>query len=164
MNCKKIRDIVITDYIDNELDEKTRREIEQHLNNCADCRAFEKALLSTVVGPLKNAETVNPPDVLWSRIKNNLEQGKHNNNFMSLGELLSIFRQRWVNTVFVTVMLLLMALAGNYFAAGIWSAVSQQSTVATAANLEIVDNFQLNTFNDMPNEQVEIVYNNVLGG
>ena len=164
MKCSKIRDIIITDYADNELDEKTRREIEQHLNNCAACRAFEQALLSTVVGPLKNAEVVNPPDVLWSRIKNNLEQGKYNNNFMSFGELLSIFRQRWVNMVFVTAMLLLMALAGNYFAAGIWSAVSQQSTVATAANLEIVDNFQLSAFNDMPNEQVEIVYNDVLGG
>ena len=161
MKCSKIRDIIITDYADNELDEKTRREIEQHLNNCAACRAFEQALLSTVVEPLKNAEVVNPPDVLWSRIKNNLEQGKYNNNFMSFGELLSIFRQRWVNMVFVTVMLLLMALAGNYFAAGIWSAVSQETTTDS---VEIADNLELSNFNDMPTRQVEVAYNNVIGG
>ncbi len=39
MNCNQIRDIIATDYIDNELDEGTLSMIEAHVRSCATCRA-----------------------------------------------------------------------------------------------------------------------------
>ena len=44
MNCKKIRELILTDYIDGEADEKTKMSVNAHVAECAEC----KELLSSV--------------------------------------------------------------------------------------------------------------------
>lgn len=161
MNCERIRDIIITDYIDHELDEKKQKEIEDHLSNCANCRAFEKALITAVVEPLRNSPAVNLPETLWSKIRNSLEQ-EEENGYVTLAEGgLFACRVKWLNAALVISILLLMAVAGHYLTSGFLNSWSVQSA---SIHLELVSNLELNEFNDMPNEQVEIVYNNLIGG
>lgn len=158
MNCRKIKEIISTDYIDNELPEKMRLEIELHLHTCSSCRDFKNALVAIAIKPLRSSKTENPPEILWPKIKNTLEQEKQAE---VLSELPFTFRSHWLNAAFVISMLLCTALAGNYFATGILNSGPQQSTQDT---LELVNNLKLSEFNDMPNEQVETVYTNIIGG
>lgn len=69
MDCKKIKELILTDYSDGEIDAGSREEIEAHLAACAACRQLAGALQKTVIGPFKKIEAVKPPDVVWHRIK-----------------------------------------------------------------------------------------------
>ncbi|MFC1576205.1 zf-HC2 domain-containing protein [Candidatus Omnitrophota bacterium] len=77
MNCEKIQDLLITDYIDGEANEKTRRMITDHLAACDKCRVFEKTVQEKVVKPFKGAQKETPPEFIWHRVRRGIvEDGK----------------------------------------------------------------------------------------
>jgi hypothetical protein len=161
MNCKKIQDIIITDYIDNELDGQRQKEIKEHLDNCVACRAFQEALVAMVREPLHNAETAVPPEALWIKIKNRLEQEEENGNYPALEDLFFAFRPKWVNVALVILLFLFTAVAGHYLTT---EALVTDSGQPASANSEVTNNLGLSTFNDMPDERVQVAYNNIIGG
>jgi hypothetical protein len=74
MNCKRIKELITTDYIDRELDEKLMKEIAAHLRVCRECGVFEESLRKAVIEPFKNIKEMRPPEYLWERIKRNIEK------------------------------------------------------------------------------------------
>ena len=74
MNCKRIKELITTGYIDKELDEKLMKDIEAHLKVCHGCGAFEELLRKAAVEPFKNAQEIKPPAYLWKRIRENIEK------------------------------------------------------------------------------------------
>ena len=155
MKCEKIRDIIITDYIDNELDEAGQAAIDGHLAVCENCRLFEKSL-AAAVKPLRNYETSLPPDFLWSRIKNALER-EIAGEYVRFNDFFSIFRPRWISAAAMVSILALTLFAGIF----ITSDVLNRPQVK---HVEIADNLELGVFNDIPGEQTEQVYSKYLGG
>lgn len=149
MGCSKFRDIIITDYVDDELDEQGKQEINHHLQGCAACRAFAAAVLKIAVDPLRKAEITEPPAFLWTRIKSHLEQD-HNRSGL-----------KWLHALAPLSMFVVMTLAGNYLVSGMLGSTTPPETVASA---EVTQQLSLSEFNDMPNEQVEAVYTNIIGG
>jgi anti-sigma factor RsiW len=69
MKCRKMQELLLTDYLDNETSEALKHEVEEHLNNCLKCRQFERALQETTVEPFQNAERIKAPDSIWDQIK-----------------------------------------------------------------------------------------------
>ena len=69
MDCKKIQELIMTDYLDREASATVTNQIKAHLAACADCAAFERTVLRTAVEPLKNIEPVQPPAQVWQRIQ-----------------------------------------------------------------------------------------------
>lgn len=69
MNCKKIKELIMTDYVDGEANSSLQRDIKEHLASCKDCRQFERTLQRTAIEPFKNAQKIQPPDIVWDRIK-----------------------------------------------------------------------------------------------
>ena len=69
MNCEKIKELILTDFSDNRLDEKVKKQVNAHLNSCVGCREFAQSVNKIAIDPLKRAEQENPPDYLWYRIK-----------------------------------------------------------------------------------------------
>lgn len=149
MNCSKFREIIITDYVDDQLDERGKQEIDRHLQSCAACRAFAAAVSEIAVDPLRKAKIEEPPAFLWTRIKSHLEQG-HNSRGI-----------KWLNVIVTSSMFLVMTLTGNYLVSGMLGPAMQQETVT---GTEVARQLSLSEFKDMPNEQVETVYNNIIGG
>ncbi|MDD5258764.1 MAG: zf-HC2 domain-containing protein [bacterium] len=149
MKCDKYRDIIITDYVDGELDEQGKQEIDRHLRDCSACRAYAAAVSNLTVEPLRKAMPVEPPAFLWTRIKSRLAQEPAHGGI------------KWLNTVATFSMFVVMALAGNYLVSGMLGSTAQQEIVASA---EVSQQLSLTEFNDMPNEQVETVYNSIIGG
>jgi hypothetical protein len=76
MNCKKIREFLITDYLDNETGREVSAEIEKHLSGCPECRAFYNTIRESISGPFENIETVPAPARVWNRIKEEIESRK----------------------------------------------------------------------------------------
>jgi len=74
MDCKKIQEIIMTDYIDAEASKTLREEIEAHLKTCEGCREFEQVLRERVSEPFRKSEEVKPPEEVWQRIKETIEE------------------------------------------------------------------------------------------
>jgi hypothetical protein len=85
MNCEKIQDLILTDYLDGEMDEKQKKVILQHLANCVDCQDFALTVQKTVIELFNNVEKVNPSESLWYKIKGLIKAEKQRQNKQSRG-------------------------------------------------------------------------------
>ena len=75
--CEQFKDLILTDYIDGELDKDSAARVESHLLDCSYCRAFLKevknnAALSPVSYP-ENILRQPVPAELWDTIKQGIE-------------------------------------------------------------------------------------------
>ena len=71
--CDHFKDLILTDYIDGELDKNLLQSVEDHLLECAECRAFLKEVKSNATVPLQQASLQPVPVELWSTIKQGIE-------------------------------------------------------------------------------------------
>ena len=71
--CDHIKDLILTDYIDGELDKNFAMSVEAHLLDCSDCRAFFKEVKYNAALPFQQASHQPPPAGLWGAIKQNIE-------------------------------------------------------------------------------------------
>ena len=74
MNCRRIQGFIITDYMDKEVSQQVEAKIKAHLKACAICRAFEKALQEKVLPHFQGIKEVQPPERIWQRIKEAIEE------------------------------------------------------------------------------------------
>lgn len=72
MNCKKIKELILTDYIDNEMSDKERMYFNIHLARCPRCREFVDAVKNAVVKPFTNVKKIDPPKSIWIRVKESI--------------------------------------------------------------------------------------------
>ena len=69
MNCEKTKELILTDYIDNEISEKDKIRLNIHFADCQECQGFFEIVKRTVVKPFANLKKVEPPELIWERIK-----------------------------------------------------------------------------------------------
>ena len=74
MNCKKIQESIITDYIDGQMGDKQIRLVEQHLAHCHACQGYLDSIKNEAVNPFSNAAKIVPDEFLWTQIKRAIEQ------------------------------------------------------------------------------------------
>ena len=74
MNCKRIQEFIITDYIDGQMGDKQKGLIDQHLAHCHACKGYLDSIRNEAVNPFVNATKVVPDDFLWTQIKKTIEQ------------------------------------------------------------------------------------------
>jgi len=69
MRCRKIRNLIITDYTDNEISPENRNLVDRHLKDCGRCREYKAVLTGSAVEPFRKIITVEPSDSVWRGIK-----------------------------------------------------------------------------------------------
>lgn len=69
MNCKKIRKIILTDYLDDQMGKKEKLSIEKHLSDCRSCREFALNARKACAEMFTNTGKANPPEFVWRRIR-----------------------------------------------------------------------------------------------
>lgn len=69
MNCSKVQELLLTDYIDNELTPKLKGQVDWHLKDCSLCREFSIAVNKSAVHLFKEKEYLDAPSNLWHRIR-----------------------------------------------------------------------------------------------
>jgi anti-sigma factor RsiW len=68
MECKKMEEVILTDYIDGRLEGAALKEAEEHLALCAGCRGLAQGLAS-VADLLRSARREEPPARIWEKIR-----------------------------------------------------------------------------------------------
>ncbi len=66
MHCHQVLQLLV-DYIDGELDENTRRELEEHMEDCEPCKKFINTYRTTIK-LTKQVETSQMPNELKDRL------------------------------------------------------------------------------------------------
>lgn len=75
MDCRRIRELVLTDLADGELNENMRREVAEHIGSCASCEEFRRTVSEKALGVFRMAHRQEPPAYLWSRIREKVVSG-----------------------------------------------------------------------------------------
>ena len=96
MKCKKIREIILTDYIDGQLNEKQRSSLGLHLAECKGCKEFSTYAVKNIAGLFTNAERLIPSEIVWRRIKGSIEAEETNKPGVVIG-----FFERLKGTLYI---------------------------------------------------------------
>jgi len=77
MNCKKVQELILTDYLDNEMPQDKQKELENHLASCAECKEFLALAKKAAIEPLANSKIANLfQDIIWSKIQKEIQAEK----------------------------------------------------------------------------------------
>jgi anti-sigma factor RsiW len=71
--CEQFKDLILTDYMDGELDKELKTSVESHLLDCGDCRAFFKEVKNKAALPFQQASRQPVPEELWLTIRQGIE-------------------------------------------------------------------------------------------
>jgi predicted anti-sigma-YlaC factor YlaD len=71
-------DLILTDYIDGQVDQNTAESVQSHLRNCSDCAAFLKEVKDTGVVPFQQGALQPVPAELWDAVRQGIEEEKTN--------------------------------------------------------------------------------------
>jgi len=82
MKCKNIQDLILTDYLDNEMDLQNKKKIEAHLSECQECLQYASFVQKNTVEPFNEAQRHYPPQSVWQNIKKAIEEGQKENEFV----------------------------------------------------------------------------------
>ena len=74
MKCKKIKELLLTDYYDDELPENTLKQVKGHLKICSECRHLEEKIKIASLKQLKNVIPLEVPQKIWLNIKDEIQQ------------------------------------------------------------------------------------------
>lgn len=92
MNCNKTQKLLLTDYIDGEINERLLKKVENHLLGCNRCRQFLQTLQKRAIEPFRKNQEVQVPEELWQRIKNTIKTVEKEQTAKLRPYLLSGFR------------------------------------------------------------------------
>ncbi|MGA2091289.1 MAG: zf-HC2 domain-containing protein [Endomicrobiales bacterium] len=153
MQCKEIRKLIMLDFIDNELDDVTRQTVERHLAVCSECRTVFESLCVRVQ-QIREVPVMDPPASLWTDILQEQDRRREDRRSFSFNDVLSLVHGGWAyNATLIISLLACMSVAGMFCTGAIQHA--KQATVVS---------WETGAFNDIPGEQVETAYTNLLGG
>lgn len=71
--CKKIKDLILTDYLDKEADQSVKAQIDEHLLSCPDCRLLAEDVKEQLVLPFESTTRHEVPEHLWTIIKDKIQ-------------------------------------------------------------------------------------------
>lgn len=74
MNCRRMRELIATDYTDGELDEGARQGVMAHLDVCTGCRQFEEAVRRAAVAPFRDVPLSSAPASVWHKVMRGIER------------------------------------------------------------------------------------------
>lgn len=74
MRCEKVRSLLITDRLDNELSSIQRKQVENHLFKCRSCASYAESVYQLSIKPLRDVTPVKVPGHIWERISSSVSK------------------------------------------------------------------------------------------
>jgi predicted anti-sigma-YlaC factor YlaD len=114
MNCKRTRELLLTDYLDKQTGLELRTEVEEHLKICPECRRLEAEIRRAIVLPFKDAKGPQAPHYLWLNIKERIAERESSKRSLWnwLRERLQVFTLPAPALTFASTMVILLAVFG----------------------------------------------------
>ncbi|MCK4385851.1 MAG: zf-HC2 domain-containing protein [candidate division Zixibacteria bacterium] len=162
MNCKNIKKNLVL-FLENELTEEQRVEIENHLKICPDCsRLLEE--FSQLWGDLERPEKIQPSPYFWTRLKQRVigyEEGKK----PVLGWLGGLIG--WARPAVAVAVLLICIFLGyslGNFPQSVNGQPVYQVNERTIALEQFFDSYNLDPLIDLPTGSIEATYLDMISG
>ena len=116
MNCKSIQELILTDYLDDELDVQQKKNVEGHLVSCAHCREFLEAARETGIEPFTQPQKISlSQENIWQNIKQQIDVNSPQrevsvlpNIFSRLADLMVLPQPILVTTGFIVLILTML--------------------------------------------------------
>ena len=67
--CKEIKELIITDYLDNEISPKDRARLNIHFSRCKGCKEFYEQVKSKLIQPFAAVGKQDAPESIWQNVK-----------------------------------------------------------------------------------------------
>ncbi len=74
MKCEHVKELILTDYLDEQLGKEQKAQIEKHLTICKGCKEYELLTRTAAVEPFDNLEKYSPPEATWNKIREHIEE------------------------------------------------------------------------------------------
>jgi hypothetical protein len=74
MKCKKVKELLLTDYYDSQLSKELVEQLKTHIKTCAGCAQLEKEISAAIPEILKNDIQLQAPQEIWLNIKDKIAQ------------------------------------------------------------------------------------------
>lgn len=145
MKCRKIEK-KLSAFLDNELKEKERRKIREHLKICPLCTQKLREL-SLIQKFVKELEGIEPSLYLWDNLLKRISSTK------------SLIRKRTFHIlapITATIILIVGILTGIYLGKTLYS---ESKSFVQEENVELL---YLNTFNDLPPDSIGGIYTSLV--
>ena len=84
MKCNDWQDLILTDYLDDQMSKERTIQLEEHLSTCQECREFVAHARKAVIEPFENAEKAQPSEKVWHNIKDAIGEEQEAEEFVSL--------------------------------------------------------------------------------
>jgi len=82
MNCERIEELILTDYLDGQLSAEQKKNIDVHLSRCPNCQAYLRAAQKVAFEPFANVEKLEPPESVWLGIQETILAQQEKQNFL----------------------------------------------------------------------------------
>ena len=69
MKCEQIKDLILTEYVDGQMDCSEKSQLEEHLKTCSACREFAQTVQKDLVTPFTDVPVPEVPEKVWHNIK-----------------------------------------------------------------------------------------------
>lgn len=114
MNCKKIRELLLTDHLDKESEERIRASVQKHLSKCAECRNFQEEIQLAAVEPFKSCSSPGVPEAVWLNIKERITERESRKISLldAIKERLKVFSLPKPAFALASTMIILLIMAG----------------------------------------------------
>lgn len=76
MTCKKIQELLLTDYADGETNAGQNEMIRKHIVSCRVCKELEAKIQADIIRPFQKTRRMEPPAHLWYRVKTTIESNQ----------------------------------------------------------------------------------------
>jgi predicted anti-sigma-YlaC factor YlaD len=160
MNCKNVKKSLVP-FLENELPEERRVEMENHLKICPDCsRLLEE--FSQLWETLEHREKAQPSPYLWTKLKQRIIEYEEGRGPL-FGWLEGLVR--WTRPAIAIVVLLICIFAGYSLGNLPQSANGQtayQADQRTIALEQFFDSYNLSLLDNLPTGSIEATYLNVI--
>ena len=71
---EKIKQIILTDYLDNRLDDAQKKEIEAYIDQNEELKAFFDQALDNTIKPFSESQKIQAPPHIWEAIEDKLDR------------------------------------------------------------------------------------------
>ena len=79
MKCKTAQDLILTDWLDNQMAQPEKAQLETHLDTCQGCSDFASTAREALLEPFTENEHLQAPPDLWNSITDRIQREKRQN-------------------------------------------------------------------------------------
>jgi len=88
MKCHEWQGLILTDYLDDQMNKEQIVQLEEHLTACRECREFAIDARKAVIEPFEYAQKAEPSEQVWQNIKEVIGAEREPEVFVSLWDRL----------------------------------------------------------------------------